>query len=46
MGPTLVHNDEESMTIVRSISPDFYPALSVVARPPVLSSFIDKLVFN
>lgn len=46
MGPTLVHNDQDNMTIIRSISPDFYPALSVVARPPVLSSFISELVFN
>ena len=45
-GPTLVHNDPDSLEIVRTISPDFYPEHSVISRPPAIESFISELTLQ
>ena len=45
-GPTLVHNDPDSLEVVRTISPDFYPEHSIISRPPAIESFISELTLQ
>ena len=45
-GNTLIYNDPDSLAVIRSISPDFYPETKVNAKPPALISLLPELIIQ